>query len=228
MNASDKLLLEQLEVTLRQLASPEKAIPMAAYMKNRFAFLGIPKPLRKEHTQTILKELSKSKTHPGEIALALWELEEREFQYCAVEFLYRSRQKLEEDMPQYLITLVRSKSWWDTVDLLAGAHLGSWFLHHRLDQLDEIAGPWITDPDLWINRSAIICQLKFKEQTNQDFLAKSILAHAGSKEFFHQKAIGWALRQYARVNPQWVLHFVENQPLAPLSRREALKHLKAS
>jgi 3-methyladenine DNA glycosylase AlkD len=121
--------------------------------------------------------------------------------------------------------LISTKSWWDTVDMLAAKNLGE-ILHSNLDIMESKIHEYTEDENMWINRSAIISQLGFKSDTNIDLLEFSILPHLNSKEFFLQKAIGWALRQYAKTNPNWVIEFVNKYTLKPLSKREALKHLR--
>jgi 3-methyladenine DNA glycosylase AlkD len=113
-----------------------------------------------------------------------------------------------------------TKSWWDTVDVLASRVVGP--VAER-----PIIESWLTSGDLWLERTAILHQLGYGERTDADFLFRSCLTHAASTEFFLRKAIGWALRQYARVDPAAVRGFVaaHADELSGLSRREALKHL---
>jgi 3-methyladenine DNA glycosylase AlkD len=121
--------------------------------------------------------------------------------------------------------MIVDKSWWDTVDLIASNLAGMWLLDRTAAQRKQIALQWAKDKHLWLNRTAIIFQLKYKTQTDTTLMFRIMEMHAGSKEFFIQKAIGWALRQYARTDAATVRAFVQAVPLKPLSVREALKHI---
>ncbi len=214
---------------LRALLCPhedvEKAFPMAAYMKNRFAFLGIQKPKRHELTREFRK-VAKSWDAPKlrETVDVLWAQDEREFVYLAIELL-RSTSVLEATDLPWLKNLIVTHSWWDSVDALAPDVIGPLVL--RFPELGEEVESWGTDPNFWLRRAAIIHQLGFKSRTDEARLFRLCLQNAGEKEFFLRKGIGWALRQYARTNPLAVKMFVEEntESLSPLSRREALKRL---
>jgi 3-methyladenine DNA glycosylase AlkD len=116
-------------------------------------------------------------------------------------------------------------AWWDHVDGVS-ERIGRLLLAHR-DELEATIRQWSTDPDRWLRRSSIISQLALKGRTDVDLLADVIIVNLADREFFVRKAIGWALRQYARTDPQWVRDFVTTHldALSPLSRREAMKHL---
>ena len=201
------------------------AIPMAAYMRNQFPFLGIKMPLR----NALLKEqfaecrLPDSDRFADEVR-ALYLLPEREYQYAAIALLDKMKTHLSvEDLP-FLRYLVESKSWWDSVDTIAPKMVG------HVIQRERNAGTaamleWAAADNMWTNRAAILHQLKFKQLTDTDSLSHIILQHAASREFFIQKSIGWALREYAKTNPDWVQEFVLNSPLQALSKREALKNI---
>lgn len=204
----------------------ELAAPMSAYMRNRFDFLGIKTPLR----NALLKEqfLEYQLPDPERLAAEVWKLyslPEREYQYAAITLLEKMKEELTmEDLP-FLRQLVESKSWWDSVDSIAPRTLG------HVIQTERIAGTaamfeWSEAPNRWTNRAAILHQLKYKQQTDTAALRRIILQHAASPEFFIQKSIGWALREYAKTDAEWVLSFVSEHDLMPLSEREALKNIK--
>lgn len=213
--------------TLRNQANPELAAPMAKYMKNKFIYLGIPSPLRKSLIQI---HLHPNQRPPKEflfpIVQELWIQPEREFQYVALSLLEKYQSQLSpEDIP-HILHLIPQKSWWDTVDALAGSVLSQIIKKHP-DCLYPNCQHLIQSSNFWENRTAIIAQLKCGNKTNTQFLTEAILPHMHSTEFFVRKAIGWSLRQYARSNTPWVIQFVSNyeHQLAGLSKREALKHI---
>jgi 3-methyladenine DNA glycosylase AlkD len=211
--------IESLIALFRENANEDQAIPMNAYMKNNFIHLGIKTPLRRELLKTFLKENPLEK----EWISILWELPEREYQIAAVDMLALIRKKLTaEDLP-LVERLITTKSWWDTVDALAAHIAGEIFRKDEAARRDYVM-QWNESDNMWLNRTAILHQLTYKTRTDEDLLYRCVLRHAESNEFFHQKAIGWALRTYAKVNPGSVLEFVESHKLKPLSRREALKH----
>lgn len=120
--------------------------------------------------------------------------------------------------------LVTSQSWWDSVDVLAPKVLGTILTRHP-DWLAVKIGEWLGSGDLWLQRSALLCQLKWKARTDVEQLARAIEATRESPEFFLRKAIGWALREYGKTDPDWVRDYVNRTALPGLSRREALKRL---
>lgn len=220
-----KSVLQEWEKLLRKQANAESALGMSAYMKNNFPFLGIKKPSRELMGKPFISELKSLDSEIIEhVLINLWEQDEREFQYNAIDLLKRANYLKISHFPELAIRLIKSKSWWDTVDLLASGPLGKWYLKGRKDQLLFDAIAWSRDENGWVNRTAILVQLKFRNETNKTLLADVIRPHIASKWFFHQKAIGWALREFAKTDPEWVLDFVDSFKLKGLSRREALKH----
>ncbi len=153
-------------------------------------------------------------------------MQEREFHLCAVDIVRRWQRVLAGEDIDWLGHLITTNSWWDTVDALATHPVGHLVradrsLRHTIDR-------WATSENLWLNRTAILHQLLFKEATDERQLFDYCDLHASSSEFFHRKAIGWALRQYARTDPEAVLGYVEarRDVLSGLSIREATKHLE--
>ena len=194
---------------------------MAAYMKGKFEFLGVQTPLRRHTTSPIMRAFSGNLL---EAARELWVLPEREFQYVAVDLLRQQNKQLKaSDLPA-LEALVQAKSWWDTVDGLA-VTIGAVVL--REPQLISQMNALIRSSDFWLRRIALLHQLDWKENTDEARLFDYCLQCAEEREFFIRKAIGWALRQYARTNPVAVRHFLDThqEKLSGLSLREASKHL---
>jgi 3-methyladenine DNA glycosylase AlkD len=210
------------EATLTLRRDSERAIAMAAYMKNHFPFLGIPSPARRAAVKPIPKpELAAIHA----IARALWKRKEREYQYVAVDLLGTLAKKLDAADTLILIEeLALKKSWWDSVDGLAS--VGSTVLRHNANARD-IVWAWSGHESFWVNRLAILHQNGCGEMTDKKVLFKLCLAHAQNEEFFVRKAIGWALREYAWTNSAAVQTFVEanRNKLSTLSAREALKNV---
>lgn len=204
----------------------ETAIPMAAYMRNQFPFLGIKTPMR---TALLKEQFSECQLpeaqHLTEEVWALYGLSEREYQYAAIALLHKMKSHLSVDDLPFLRQLVESKSWWDSVDSIAPGIVGHVVLQQR-EAGTLIMFEWSNAENMWTNRAAILHQLKFKKQTDTVALSRIILEHADSSEFFIQKSIGWALREYAKTDPDWVRNFVATSTLKPLSTREALKNMK--
>jgi 3-methyladenine DNA glycosylase AlkD len=214
--------LDLLEEAYIRVADPEKAGPMASYMKNHFSFLGIPKPIRKQTERPFTTALRLLKTSPADLLLFCWKKAEREWQYYGVEYANQEAYKQSTDWPEVMEYVISHKSWWDTVDLLATHGLGDYLLKNQ-EQIEGVISKWRQADNLWLNRSCLLFQLHYKEHTDTNLLASLCTQYATRKEFFIQKAIGWSLRHYSRTNPEWVKHFVANQSLAPLSHREALR-----
>ncbi|EQC0676890.1 DNA alkylation repair protein [Listeria innocua] len=197
--------------------------PMEAYMKNQFLFLGIRATERKKLVADFLKENGMPVDLLG-LVVELFAEEEREFQYAAIDLLSRYGKKQASEAIEIYEQLVTTKSWWDTVDGLAGTIVSNHFKLYP-DLIPIYNEAWINGDNIWLARTAIIFQLKYKEETNVELLFSNCEKWLGSKEFFIQKAIGWALRQYAKIDSEAVRVFVNSHTLAPLSRREALKHI---
>ena len=208
-------------------ANPIAAKAMAAYMKNHFPYLGISSPQRTSLLKPLLdKENLPNHNELKQICSQLWSLPEREFTYAALSLLAKMQKQLTPNDIEWISSLITQRSWWDSVDSIAGGILSTIVVKNP-DCLWDNFAPLIESDNYWLNRTAIIVQLRCKHQTDTQFLETAILPHMANKEFFLRKAIGWSLRQYARTNPQWVIDFVNryDNHLSGLSKREALKHL---
>ncbi|MGG3449877.1 DNA alkylation repair protein [Domibacillus aminovorans] len=195
------------------------------YLRNQFVFLGIRTPIRRTLTKQFLKEHGlPPKDKLEDVILILWNLPEREYQKAALDILEKAKKNLcPDDMP-WLATLIISKSWWDTVDVLS-PHLMGYMFSTYPKLIPQYSEQWIEDENIWLQRAAILYQLYYKDETDEKLLFRYILRRATSDEFFVQKAIGWVLREYAKTRPSSVKLFVSQHRLKPLSKREALKHL---
>jgi len=218
--------VKSIRALFTQHADPKKAAPMKRYMRDQFEYLGIKVPEMgnllkqhiREHGLPPLAELDP-------ILRDLWALPQREFQYAANGLLEKFEGQLPPKFIETLEYMLVTKSWWDTVDIIATGTLGVHFKRHPKVRGKYLA-KWRKSDNFWLRRAAILFQLDYKKDTDFELLCAIIRENLGSQEFFINKAIGWALRQYTRVNPQGVRNFVAATPLNPLSAREALKWLE--
>lgn len=219
--------ITNLEKDFKQNANRALAIPMENYMKNKFNYFGI----KTEDRRAILK--TNWDNHKDEIKknfrTICWELfikKEREFHQCAIDILVKEIKKkyVIEDI-QLIEKFLITNSWWDSVDTIAKYVVGS-YLQQFPEETFKIIERFSNSDTMWLNRTAILFQLSYKEKTNFDLLKAECEKHKESKEFFIQKAIGWALRDYSRFNPSGVKEYVNSTNLKPLSKREALRNIK--
>lgn len=216
---------ETVQIQFNAVANPEKAIAMAAYMKNNFQFLGIPKPIRSEETKKMFTEYGKPTLEIlDQLVPMLWEKPIREYHYFAMECLFHQRKHFKESDITLFESLMNVHSWWDTIDFISPNLAGS-LCQKFPDLLIPTCERWNMDSHFWIRRAGVIIQLRYKQHTNTELLFNMIRPLMHEKEFFIRKAIGWSLRELAKFQPEVVIHFVENNSLSPLSRREALKHI---
>ena len=218
--------ITDLETAFNKNRNPENAIPMAKYMKNLFSFYGI----KAEQRRKIFKEVCKANKEeltqkPREIAWELFNKEFRELQYCGIEILikYLKNNYQKEDI-KLIEKLLVTNSWWDSVDTIAKFILGEYLIEFP-EETYKVIERFSNSKNMWLNRSAIIFQLGYKKNTNYELLFSECKKHSKSKEFFIQKAIGWALREFGSTNPELVKTFVNSTDLKPLSKKEALRKL---
>ena len=212
-----------LEDAFRDLANAENAGWMRKYMRDQFPFLGIKKPER-EQVFSELYRLYGNPTEFIETSKYLFSKPEREFQYIAMDYVRKSKSAWDERVPLLVEEWIGQESWWDVVDVLGPQIMGPYFLKFPAQRAYWIQR-WMASGNFWLQRVCLVFQLNYKGKTDRNLLADVIIQVAGSKEFFIQKAIGWALRQFARYDADWVRDFVATNSLAPLSKREAMKHI---
>ncbi|MGW5477791.1 DNA alkylation repair protein [Streptomyces sp. NPDC004008] len=220
------VVMERLTTTYAAAADPERAASMRAYMKDVAPFLGLTTPVRRALSRTVLAgTIRPDETDCTALALRCWALPEREYHYFAVDCLRRHVGQLSSGFLPVTRHLVSTVSWWDTVDALAAHVVGG--LVAADPKLRGAMDTWIEDDDLWIARTALLHQLRHKEATDTGRLFAYCLRRSSDPDFFLRKAIGWALREYAKTDPEAVREFVarEGARLSPLSVREALKNL---
>jgi 3-methyladenine DNA glycosylase AlkD len=211
----------------KQHAHAETAVSAKAYLLNQFEFFGLYTPQRrtlcKEHYRTYpvtdLKELET-------IVKECFTLDRREYQYFGIELFAFHKKLWRESSVKLMEHCIVTQSWWDSVDHIASEWLGPYFKMFP-GKMEPITSRWNDSDNMWLQRSSIMFQKAYKKDTDTALLSKYILHCKGSKEFFIQKAIGWALREYSKANPEWVKNFVKKTKLPPLSEREALKRLNS-
>lgn len=215
--------VEELIKELKAVAIPNDAVAMKAYMKNKFEFLGVKTPARRKLAKVFFKQHTDSVIDWNFINEA-WNNPYRELQYVALDYLeIRKKLLAPSDLPR-LKKLAQTKSWWDTVDFLDRL-VGS--IIARFPETKATILSWSCDEDIWLRRLAIDHQLLKKEETDTELLEKILVNNLGQTEFFINKAIGWALRDYSKTNPDWVRDFIERHQaeMATLSIREGSKYL---
>lgn len=213
----------QLETDFRQQADRNIVINQEAYLQNQFELYGLPTPLRKEIQKPfLLKENLPNKKELPHIITELWSKPQREFQYFAIDLNRKYLKKIEFQDIELFELMITNKSWWDTVDLIATNLVGAYFKLFP-EQIIPVTKKWMNSDNMWLQRTCLIFQLKYKEEIDTDLLTDYILQLKDTKEFFIKKAIGWILREYTRKNPEWVIDFVNKYELSNLSKREALK-----
>ncbi|MGV9456881.1 DNA alkylation repair protein [Streptomyces sp. NPDC003635] len=222
------ILLDRLTAAYGAAADPERAVSMRAYMRDVAPFLGLATPERRALSRTVLRGTPRpDEADCRAVALRCWRLPEREYHYFAVDYLRRHAGRCSSAFLPVARHLVSTVPWWDTVDLLAVHVVGA--LVAADPKLSADMDAWSADEDLWIVRTALLHQLSYKERTDTERLFAYCLRQSGHPDFFVRKAIGWALREYAKTDPQAVRGFLarENGRFAPLSVREALKNIGA-
>lgn len=208
----------------RSYSNPSLAVQMSAYMRNQFKFLGIQTKQRVEITKNYFKEIKSETEFDWDFIFRCFNLDEREFQYLGLSYLSKKWKLIKEDDFENIEKLAFIKPWWDSIDSIA-PYIG--FLVMKFPALKEkYIFKWMSSGELWLIRWSIIYQLKYKKDTDLVTLKDAILRNCNTKEFFINKAIGWALREYAKTDPDWVIIFLNQNSLSNLSKREAAKHLQ--
>lgn len=220
------MFITDLEIAFQKNSNAENALAMSKYLKNKFPFFGIKTTERRNLFKKLWKIHKKEvASNAREIALHLYAKEQREFHHCAIEIVIKElKGNYQKDDIILIEKLITANSWWDSVDTTAKYILGQYLLEFP-ESIATTINRFSNSENMWLNRSAILFQLGYKNKTDFDLLKTICLQHQSSKEFFIQKAIGWALREYGKTNPEKVIKFVTNHDLKPLSRKEALKNL---
>ncbi|RZJ75351.1 MAG: DNA alkylation repair protein [Flavobacterium sp.] len=218
--------IDDLTLAFEAQADSISADAMAKYMKGHFPFLGLRTELRRKWFKEVMAiHKDEVENNFREIALVLYNKPEREFHYCAIEILMTHlKGNFKTDDIDLLEHLLITNSWWDSVDTISKYLVGG-FLKQYPEKTEEVVQRFSSSKNIWLKRAAILFQLGYKKDTDEKLLLRECEKHKSSKEFFIQKAIGWALREYAKTDPNAVKAFVATANLKPLSTREALKNL---
>jgi len=220
--------VEYVRAELSSLADPEKAVRMQAYMKTDMPFYGVQKPARSGVMRALKRDYAPADA--GEykaLVLALWGLPHREEKYLALGVASAHRRfHTPASMPLFE-KLITQGGWWDLVDEVA-THMVRQVILGFPDEAWATVDEWVSDEDMWLRRSAIICQVGAKEKTEDARLFRFCEERAFEKEFFIRKAIGWALREYSKTDPEGVARFAmaHRGQLSGLSFREATRHIE--
>lgn len=202
----------------------ENKKPMENYMKNRYPFVGVKSPDRKKQSKELITE---SKLYSLDQLFQtinyLYQKEEREYQNVAIDMCEANVNRLSFEELQNYSQFIQLKSWWDTVDAwrkIYGLHI-----KRVPEEKEKMFYYFYQHENMWMRRVSITLQLMEKEKTNVELLEKAIMYDRYTDEFFIQKAIGWSLRQYSKVNPNWVVAFTSEKDLLPFAKKEALKQI---
>jgi len=220
-------LVSALRSSFQTHADTENANGMEAYMKHRFVFFGVKAQARKDLAISWKKSIQKdiSPRDCKEIVRRLFQEEQREFHYTAIDWMNQWKKDCFEASDDGLLKkLITTHSWWDSVDAIASNYLGK-YIRLYPEQGADLVEEWRHSENMWLRRSCLIYQLKYGNSTDFTLLMDLINQFKGDKQFFIQKAIGWSLRQYSKFQPEAVRDFLKDSDLKGLARKEAEKYL---
>ncbi len=224
MNANEYVI--KLKKEFESRADAVIAKPMKKYMKNKFGFLGLNSPIRKELQKKFFSEFGLPKENDFESVIKqLWELDEREYQYAAIEISIRFSKKSESKLISLFEFMIVNKSWWDTVDGISSWLVAAYFLKFP-EEKNKVISNWLKSNNIWLQRACLLFQLKYKTKTDTELLINCIEKLKSINEFFIQKAIGWALREYSKTDSEFVINYANSNNLSNFAQKEALKWLK--
>ena len=217
--------VEQLSEKLDLAGDTERAVSMSAYMRDKFPFYGVPAPGRKKIISEHVAEFGYPEFNQWmEMAKIAWR-EPREVQYAAIDIWIRRKKHIPESSENFFEFIIDRESWWDTVDIIATHLVGEWVKNFPRKK-EYIQEKWLIGSSLWLQRTAIIYQLKYKQKTDLQVLKKAVYYSSEHPDFFIRKAIGWALREYSKTDEKWVLNTLEEKTFSNLTVREALKRIQ--
>lgn len=218
--------VEQVKACYYKNGSSINAIHMKHYMRDLFEFVGIQTPVRRKISAPFLK---KDKLPPlSELEVIIqefWNLEGREFQYFAQELAMKYINEIPEDFIKTFELMIMTKSWWDTIDIIAKKLVGPYMMRFPQER-DGLLEKWLSSQNIWLQRTCLLYQLGYKDKTDIDCLLGIIERVKNIDEFFIQKAIGWALREYSKTNPDRVRAYLNKTELSTLAYSEGMKKLK--
>lgn len=215
--------IEDLKKNFEKRANEDNAIQMAKYLRNQFVFYGLKSPAHRDAYHQILKD--EKKQIDWDLLDQAWNDKHREMQYFVCDYLLAMEKYVSYDDLFKIEHYVRTKQWWDTIDSLMKLY---GYVGLKDQRVDQLMLDWSKDPDKWVRRVAIEHQLLRKDRINTALLSQILENNLESDEFFINKAIGWALRDYSKTNPEWLSDFIDGNynHLAKLSITEGSKYLK--
>jgi 3-methyladenine DNA glycosylase AlkD len=216
--------INELRVLFEKNTVAENIAPMRDYMRGQFDFFGIKSPHRKAITKDFIAQFGYPTVEEmPEFMYLIWDEPCREMHYAGLDILEKFIKKMPEEAIDLYEFLIIHHSWWDTVDMIASKMVGG-HLKRFTHLIPSVNKHFLEHEDMWLNRTALLFQLKYKKDTDTDLLAHNIHRLIHRKEFFIRKAIGWVLREYSRTDARFVQNFVNHhEHLSPLSQKEALK-----
>ena len=221
-----QLYIEKFQSYFEAESNVENAQAMKKYMKNHFEFFGVKTPQRKIIVKKVLVELGLPEDEVFHaFCRKCFQQPQREFQYVVNDF---GQRLIKKQAPEFIVLieeLIQIKSWWDSIDFLSPKLAGPLLIKFP-ELIIPTTNKWIQSTNFWLQRAAILFQLNYREKTDADLLFQLVLAVKNTKEFFIQKAAGWALREYSKHNPKAIQDFIRKHPELPnLTIREASKRL---
>lgn len=220
-------MVREIKKAFSEKANQSIAVQQSKYMKNQFPFYGLKSPIRKEIQRPFLvKSNLPEKQEVLKIVDQLWAAPQRELHYFAMELLFKYKKEFVKDDIDFFERLIVKNAWWDSIDFIAPKIIGAYFLKFP-EERKQTVDRWIKSGNVWLQRSAILFQLKYKDCVDKKLLTYVIDQLKDEKEFFIRKAIGWILREVSKRDPDWVMTFVRSHHLQPLSEREALKVIRS-
>lgn len=219
--------IQHLEELFEQYRNAKRAETAKAYMKGNFPFIGMRTELRRTTQKGWVDSLKhmEDRSVRWEIIRALWNKEERDYHYVAIDYLNSWPKKyFSEADAANLEWMLGENSWWDSVDAIASNYLGRWARIYP-EKARETFEKWRYNDSFWLQRSCLIYQLKYKDEADSAYLEDLIRQMNSNKEFFIQKAIGWSLRQLSKYKQEEVIRILANNPIKGLALREASKYL---
>lgn len=231
MSTTVQELIAEIQAGFAAEANPEIASQQQAYMKSSIPYYGLKAATVRSVLKPLLKQYTLQSVEEWELAIrTLWDdVTHREEWYAAIAIArygrYRKWRSSLDALPLYE-HMIRNGAWWDVCDEIANHLVGEVLMAHREDASATMR-LWSTDDHMWIRRCSILSQGAHKDQTDPDLLRDCILPSLDDTDFFSRKAIGWALRDYSRIDPAWVIAFVEEfeDRLSGLSKREAVRNI---
>ncbi len=221
-----KKYIDKLENIFEKNAVKEKADQMENYMRNKFGFYGLEAKQRRKLSNHLQKKDNRPPhSQLSQVVIKLWSKDNRELHYFAMELFERFKKDYRIGDIKLMVYMIENQSWWDTVDFISKKLVGKYFKTYPQFRA-EFNNKWIQSNNIWLQRTALLFQLTYKEDTDSELLFKNINKLKDIEEFFIQKAIGWSLREYAKIAPKKVESFIKNNELSSLSTREGLKIIK--